>query len=227
MKKTFFAFLCLFVSLSAKTLSDINKSCDHSPDGIIQHQVEAKELFRNFFENKGFKTGKIKIPELNVEIMLEENQFYKREENVLDVNERINEIRKQFGLSNPYNDYAQGYGWCGVLEAEYSREKAYGYIVLINKDLNDASKTYTGGHENGHFLWYIDKQEIIYRKFRNSYMVKSKIHTEADFANLCGWVAMKIAGYDLDECFIISVENPEAESRLILLRNLVKNYLLD
>lgn len=227
LKKTLLAFLCLSVSLSGRTLFKINEFCDYSTDIIIQDNVEAKKLFRNYFESKGFKTGEIKIPELNVEVMLEDNQFYKREENVMDVYERINEIRKQFGLPTPYSNYAKGYGWCGVLEAESSIEKAYGYIVLVNKNLNDASMTYTRGHENGHFLWYIGKQEIIYRKFKNSHTVKSQIHTEGDFANLCGWVAMKIADYNLNECFIINIENPEAETRLIRLRNLVRDYLLD
>jgi hypothetical protein len=158
--------------------------------------------------------------------MLEENQFYKREEDVMDVYERINEIRKEFGLPTPYHDYAQGYGWCGVLEAQCSREKAYGYIVLINKNLNNASMIYTKAHENGHFLWYIGKQEIIYQKFKNPHFVKSKVHTNEDFGNLCGWIALKIANYNLTECFIMNTENPETEILLARLRNLVENYLL-
>jgi hypothetical protein len=221
------AFLFLYISFSGRTLSKINEFCDTSAGINIQDKVEAKKLFKDYFESKGFRTGKIKIPELNVEVMLKENQFYKREEDIIDVYERINEIRKQFGLPTPYHDYAQGYGWCGVLEAMCSKEKAYGYIVLINKNLNDASMTYTRAHENGHFLWYIGKQEIIYKKFKNSYFVKSRIHSNEDFGNLCGWVALKIAGYNLNECFIINIENPEAEMKLARLRNLVRNYLLD
>ena len=209
------------------TLSKINEFCHYSTDIIIQDKVEAKKLFKYYFESKGFKTGIIKIPELNVEVMLEENQFYKREEDVTDVYERINKIRKQFGLPTPYHDYAKGYGWCGMLEANCSREKAYGYIVLINKNLNDASMIYTSAHENGHFLWYIGKQEMIYQKFKNPYFVKSKIHTNEDFGDLCGWVALRIAGYNLNECFIINIEDPEAEIRLARLRDLVKNYLRD
>jgi hypothetical protein len=209
------------------TFSKINEFCNYSPNTSIQDKVDAKKLIKYYFESKGFKTGKITIPELNVEVMLEENQFYKKEEDVTDVYERINKIRKEFGLPTPYRDYAKGYGWCGVLEAECSREKAYGYIVLINKNLNDASMIYTRAHENGHFLWFIGKQETIYEKFKNSYFVKSKIHGNEDFGNLCGWVALRIAGYNLNECFIINIKDSEAEIRLTRLRNLVKNYLLD
>lgn len=225
--RTFLAFLCLSLSFSGSTLSKANEFCNNSKDIIIQNKAEAKKLFKYYFESKGFQTGRIKIPELNVEVMLEENQFYKREEDVLDVYERINEIRKQFGLPTPYHNYAKGYGWCGELEAQCSREKAYGYIVLINKNLNNASMIYTRAHENGHFLWYIDKQEIIYQKFKNPHFVKSKIHTNEDFGNLCGWIALKIANYDLNECFIMNTENPETEIRIARLRNLVENYLLD
>jgi hypothetical protein len=225
--KILLAFCFLFVTLSGERLSNINRFCDNPANIIIQDKGEAKKLFKYYFESKGFKSGKIKIPELNVEVMLEENQFYKKEEDVVDVYERINDIRKQFGLPTPYHDYARGYGWCGVLEAKCSKEKAYGYIVLINKNLNDASMTYTRAHENGHFLWYIGKQKIIYQKFKKPDFIKSNIHTEEDFGNLCGWVALKIAAYNLDECFIINTENPEAENSLIRLRNLVRNYLLD
>lgn len=221
------AFLCLSASFSGSILPEANEWRDYSTDIIIQDKVEAKKLFKYYFESKGFKTGKIKIPELNVEVMLEENQFYKREEYIMDVYERINEIREQFGLLTPYDDYAQGYGWCGELEAQCSREKAYGYIVLIDKNLNNASMIYTKAHENGHFLWYIDKQEIIYQKFKNPHLVKSKIHTNEDFGDLCGWIALKIANYNLNECFIMNTENPETETRLARLRNLVENYLRD
>lgn len=219
-------FLFLYLAFSGKALSKIDESCYYSPD-MIQDKAEAQKLFKTYFESKGFKTGKIQIPELKVEVMLEENQFFKKEENITDVYERINEIRKEFGLPTPYHDYAQGYGWCGVLEANCSREKAYGYIVLIDKNLNDASMIYTRAHENGHFLWYIGKQEIIYQKFKNPDFIKSQIHTEEDFGNLCGWIALRLAGYNLDECFIINTENPHTEIRLVRLRNLVRNYLLD
>jgi len=225
--RTLLAFLFLYINFPGKTLSKTNDSYYYSKDIIIQDdKAEEKSVFKYYFESKGFKTGKIKIPELNLEVMLKENQFYKRENNVTDVYERINEIREQFGLPTPYQDYVHGYGWSGVFEAKCSKEKAYGYIVLINKNLNKASMVYTKAHENGHFLWYIGKQEIIYQKFKKADLVKSKIHTDEDFGNLCGWIALKIAGYNLDECFIINMENPEEEINLIRLRNLVRNYFL-
>jgi len=218
-------FLCVIFPI--KTLSRIVESCEHSFDISSQEKVDSKRLIKFYFESKGFKTGIIKIPELSVEIRLNDNQFYKLEENVIDVYERINVIRSQFGLAVPYNEHVKGYGWCGVFEAECSQEKAYGYVILVDKNLNDASMIYTRAHENGHFLKYIDKQEIIYQKFKNSNRIKNKIRTDEDFSDLCGWIALKKAGYDLNDCFVINIENPKEETRLARLRNLVRNYLLD
>jgi len=199
----------------------------HPVDTYGQEKVAPIKILENYFFSKGFITGKIKIPELAVEVVLEENQFYKKENNVVDVFERINEIRRQFGLPVPYPDYALGYGWCGVLNAECSRKKAFGYIILIKENLNDASRIYTTAHENGHFLWYIGKQELIYKKFKKPDFVKSHINTNGDFAVLCGWVGMKMAAYYLNDCFIINSKNPELEKKIERIKNIVRDYLQD
>ena len=219
--------LCLQVSLSGGIPSRIPKSCSHSADACIQAKVAPEKLLESYFVSKGFSTGNIKIPELDVELTLKKNQFYKKEEKVTDVFKRINEIRSQFGLSIPYPDYADGYGWCGVLYAECSGKKGFGYIVLVKKDLNEASKIYTSGHEYGHFLWYIGKKELIYQKFKKSDFVKSHVQKNEDFALLCGWMAMKKAGYVLDDCIIINSNNPEKEKKSDRMKNVVRDYLRD
>lgn len=219
--------LCLKPGLIAGIPSPLSESYNHSADNYTQAKSAPTKILGDYFVSKGFITGKIKIPELAVEVLLEENQFYKKEKNVVDVYERINEIRKQFGLPVPYSDYSRGYGWCGVLNAECIGEKAFGYIVLVKENLNAASNIYTNAHENGHFLWYIGKQELIYKKFRKPDLVRSHIHTNGDFAVLCGWVAMKMAAYHLEDCFIINSENPELEKKIERIKNLARNYLLD
>ncbi len=226
-KKTFAAVLFLYLSFIGSPLSRINGYCGGFISNIAQNEADAEKSLKYYFESKGFKTGTIKIPELNVEVALEKNQFYKKEEDIIDVNERINELRNQFGLPAPYHDYVEGYGWCGRLEAAYSGKKAYGYLILISKNLNDSSRIYTQAHENGHFLWYIGQQELIYQKFKDPSLVKSQIQNEEDFVNLCGWIALKMAGYKLNDCFIINIENPAEEARLVRLRDLVKKYLMD
>ncbi|HHF51848.1 MAG TPA: hypothetical protein ENL46_04085, partial [Candidatus Aminicenantes bacterium] len=177
-----------------------------SARGDLQNKVSAREMFNTYFTQKGFVTGKIGIPELKTEVVLKENRFFRKEENVEDVCERITEIREEFGLPNPDSECVLGYGWCGFLHADYGEEKAYGYIVLIKKGLNDVSRVYTVGHECGHFLWYINQQEMIYQKFKDPDLVRAQISSNCDFAVLCGWAAVEIAGYNLSDCIIIDVE---------------------
>ena len=187
--------------------------------------TEPIKILKNYFEKKGFKTGKIEILELDVEVVLKENQFYKKEGYLADVYARINEIRREFGLSVPYPDFARGYGWCGVLYAEHAGKKAYGYVVLVKENLNDASRIYTHAHENGHFLWYIGEQEKIYQKFRQPDYVKLLIQTNSHFAELCGWIGLKLAGYNLDNCSIQYRKNSKKEKDVEQIKNLLRNYL--
>jgi len=196
----------------------------HTIDSHIQ-EFAPKKIMENYFTSKGFITENLKIPELGVEVALKKNQFYKKEENVVDVLERINEIRREFRLLIPLPDIIDPSGWCGEITAKCAEEKAFGYIILIKGNLNDSSKIYTAGHENGHFLWYIGKQELIYQKFKNSDIVKSNINGDCPFAILCGWIAMKKAGYYLNDCLIINSKNPEAEEKSDFIKNLVRDYL--
>ncbi len=196
-----------------------------SARGDLQNKVSAREMFNTYFTQKGFVTGKIGIPELKTEVVLKENRFFRKEENVEDVCERITEIREEFGLPNPDSECVLGYGWCGFLHADYGEEKAYGYIVLIKKGLNDVSRVYTVGHECGHFLWYINQQEMIYQKFKDPDLVRAQISSNCDFAVLCGWAAVEIAGYNLSDCIIIDVENPEKQERADYLKKLVREHL--
>ena len=219
--------LCLQGALAGRAYLHLPEFYGHSPEVYLQAKVTPEKILENYFTSKGFITGKIRIPELDIEVTLQKNQFYKREEQVAEVFERINEVKSQFGLPITYHDYVKGYGWCGVVYAECSGKKAFGYIVLIKENLNDANKTYTSAHENGHFLWYIGKQEIIYQKFKNPDFVESRIHENRDFAILCGWIAMKKAGYDLNDCVYINIKNPDIEKNLDRIKSLVINHHQD
>jgi hypothetical protein len=219
--------LCLQFNLVGG-ISFLSPECYvHSIDTFIQAKVSLKKILENYFTSKGFITGNIKIPELGVEIPLKKNQFYKKEEDVLDILKRINEIRSEFRLLIPVPDIIDPCGWCGEIVAKCSEEKAVGYIVLIKGNLNDASKICTTGHENGHFLWYIGKQELIYQKFKSPDLIKSRINDDSPFAILCGWIAMKKAGYYLNDCLIINSKNPETEKKSDFIKNLVRDYLKD
>lgn len=226
--KSFLVFL-LFIQSHLIGLWPSSASVFSGPVKHIsgQDKIDPSKILKSYFTNKGYITGTIKIPELGILVKLRENQFYKKEENVKDVYARINEIRNQFGLSAPHSDASRGNGWCGVLYAECCEQKAFAYVVLIKEKLNDASRIYTLAHENGHFLWYIDNQEKIYRKFTDPELVKSGTQTNGDFAVLCGWAAMKTAGYSLKECFILNIRDKVQEKNIERIKNLVDQYFHD
>jgi hypothetical protein len=226
LRRLLIGLFCFLTSLSIASAYKSGEShMSHFNTGI-QDRVSSEAMFHNYFVDKGFMNGKIKIPELAVEVNLGKNQFFKKEEKVADLCVRIKEIRKQFGLSNHDSDCVQGYGWCGFLQAECQGEEAYGYVILIKKDLNEVSRIYTIGHENGHFLWYSGNQKIIYQRFKNSDFIQKQIHTDCEFAVLCGWIAVKTAEYNLNDCLMINVKDPETERKSDFLKNLVRDYLL-
>ncbi|MGD9345692.1 MAG: hypothetical protein PVH84_07505 [Candidatus Aminicenantes bacterium] len=193
-------------------------------DNYVQSTIDPCKILKSFFTDRGYKTGAIEIPELGVLVELKKNQFYRKEDNVQDIYQRINEIRSQFGLQGPHLDDSNGNGWCGVLSANCSEQIAYAYIVLVKKDLNDASGIYTTAHENGHFLWYTNTQELIYEKSTNPEFVKSCVQTNGDFAVLCGWIALKMEDYSLEECIIINSKDKEQEKKVEQIKNLVIKY---
>ena len=53
---------------------------------------------KQYFKTKGFRSGNITIPELQLDIQLEDHQFFKKEEEIEDIYDRLTEIRKEFGL---------------------------------------------------------------------------------------------------------------------------------
>jgi hypothetical protein len=116
---------------------------------------------KQYFKTKGFRSGNIAIPELQLDIQLEDHQFFQKEEEIEDIFDRLTEIRKEFGLDAPETQKLRSTGFCGVLKAECRGKKAQAYFILIKHNLNPESRIYTLGHEYGHFLWYLGQQELI------------------------------------------------------------------
>ncbi len=193
-------------------------------DNHVQSTIDPCKILKSYFTDRGYETGTIIIPELGVLVELKKNQFYRKEDSVQDVYHRINEIRSQFGLQGPHMDDSNGNGWCGVLSANCCEQKAFAYIVLVKKDLNDASRIYTTAHEHGHFLWYTDTQELIYKKSTDPEFVKSCIQTDGDFAVLCGWIALRREDYSLEDCIIINSNDKEQGGKIEQIKNLVIKY---
>jgi len=176
------------------------------------YSIEPLEVLQQFFYSKGFSGGDITLPHLGITVKLKKNQFYILEENVTDIPRRIDEIREIFGFKGPLPEPARCCGWCGVVSVEYKGQEGYGYVVLVKKKINDFTHVYTHAHENGHFLWYIGKQDIIYQMFNNPDSICSQISNNDEFAELCGWLAAKRAGFDLRKCTIQNLQNQERRS---------------
>jgi len=190
----------------------------------VQERMDPFRTMREFFLEKGFRTGEVALPELNLRISLARNRFFRREDEVDDVYARINEIRRLFGMRTPYADAAAGSGWCGVLSAEFDGREAFAYVVLVKRGLNESSRIYTAGHESGHFLWYIDETKGIFERSRKPEFVISRIRTNDDFAVMCGWIALKAAGYSLKDCMIIQNRDRKKENDIEKIRSLVDEY---
>lgn len=189
-----------------------------------QETVSASQVLKQYFKTKGFRSGKITIPELRLDIQLEDHQFFKKEEEIKDIYDRLTEIRKEFGLGALETQKVRSTGFCGVLRAECSGKDAQAYFILIKRDLNPESRIYTLGHEYGHFLWYLGQQELIYSQFNEPEMIRSIINSNKEFAILCSWVALKIAGISLSHSVIKFSPNRETREQSSQIKELVDLY---
>lgn len=178
-----------------------------------------------FFRARGFHSGVISIPGLDIDIGIPSRCYYRLETAVEDIDLRLNEIRALFGLPRAGDEAGGAVGWCGAVRAEYGGVRADGYIILIRKQLNAISHLYTLGHEHGHFLWRINLSGLIYRKFDNPVSIAGQIKNDDEFADLCGWIALAHAGYHLESCVFEQFSGYELKSMRHRLR-LVRDHLV-
>jgi len=189
-----------------------------------QGKVSAYQVLKQYFKTKGFRSGNITIPELQLDIHLEDHQLFKKEEEIEDIYDRLTEIRKEFGLDAPETQKVRSTGFCGVLKAECSGKDAQVYFILIKQNLNPESRIYTLGHEYGHFLWYLGQQELIYSRFNEPEMIRSTINSNKEFAILCSWTALKIVGVSLSNSVIKFSPDRETRERSSQIKELVNLY---
>jgi hypothetical protein len=188
---------------------------------VNQEEISTYQILQQYFKDRGFRSGNIKIPELQINIQLADHQFFKKEEEIEDIYDRLTEIRKEFRLEAPETQKVRSTGFCGVLRAECSGKDAQAYFILIKRDLNPESRIYTLGHEYGHFLWYLGQQELIYSRFNEPEMIKSTINSNKEFAILCSWTALKIAGVSLSRSVIKFSPDRETRERSAQIKELV------
>lgn len=188
---------------------------------VNQEEISTYQILQQYFKDRGFRSGNIKIPELQINIQLADHQFFKMEMDIPNVYERVVEIRKEFGLSAHDTAKIRSQGFCGVLKAECRGKKAQAYFILIKHNLNPESRVHTLGHEYGHLLWYLGHQELIYSQFRQPEMIKSTTNSNKEFAILCGWTALKITGISLSRSVIKFSPDRETRERSAQIKELV------
>ncbi len=165
---------------------------------------------------EGFSGGKVTIPELDIEVMLRPNEFYKKEV-VPNVFARKKEIIGYLEGDTSRLEYVGEDGAHIKLEGNFFGKRGLGHLVLINERLDEINKIHVSGHENGHFLCDSNNQELIYQKYKeNRDLITENVHNDEDFAILCGFTALKLANYNLDTLKIQSkiLSEPEGTYRL-------------
>jgi hypothetical protein len=151
-----------------------------------------------------FRSGVVGLPELGVSVELEPHQFYNREE-VEDICDRVRELklgRVRSGHAyniepKPRECPLEAKGLVVTLRPSFSPEKTKGYITLVRKGLDRIDNTITAAQQDGRVLWMAEKEAAVYQQFKDPYCMRPYVHTEDDFANLCGFIALSNADYDV------------------------------
>ena len=149
---------------------------------------------RRLYEDTSFETGNIEIPALGISVDLLDNQFYKQEI-VPDVVARENEISIEYG-GIPYleaDETINQLGFSGVLTQTIDNSEYIGYYQLIKAGQDPVNLLLNIAHENGHFLFNTDNQDLIYRQLG----VENQTHDTEEFAILCQWFGIHRQGYDI------------------------------
>ncbi len=168
-----------------------------------------------------FRGGAVSIPELDVNILLPENDFY-RVEYVADVSKRALDIVSQNAIISSGGPYKNIYGmYLGIATGSPG---SIGHYLLVDDDLNTETDINIRCHENGHFIWDLNQQNLIYQKFKRSSYVESQVHDTEDFAILCGWVGLRLAGYDLAKARGYA-HHKNVREKLLIQKRLAMEYL--
>ena len=145
-------------------------------------------------KDTSFETGNIEIPALGISVDLLDNQFY-RQEIVPDVVARENEITIEYGgiPCLEADETINLLGYSGVITQTLDNSEYSGYYQLIKAGQDPVNLLINIAHENGHFLFNTNNQDLIYRKLS----VENQTHDTEEFAILCQWFGLHRQGYDI------------------------------
>ena len=114
-----------------------------------------------------------------------------------DVEESSRSIYKQYGANYPPETKTESESRCIGTYLRFKSEeiKLDDYFILIDEKLDLAQKINSLCHQYGHLIWDLDQQDSIYRKLEDSELIRSKVNNGDDFAILCGYLGLRMAGY--------------------------------
>lgn len=185
-------------------------------DGLFR-RIELGKYFGNlvkkrrkqterFIKKENFRTGLIELPELGLSVNLGPNQFY-RLEVATDLFEREEEIYDCYMQRHAIVYHASRSrlnGLCIPLRDFQLGANCRANIILVKANLNEPTKTYVTGHENGHFLFNMGLKNQFYQHYSVSERIQDQIKDTEDFAMFCGNIAMANAKHNLSEIRSVS-----------------------
>ncbi len=185
-------------------------------------QFEIEEAIR--YER--FRTGKISLPSLNTKILLQPNQFYKIEY-VEDMAKAMHELFLKYGGDRVILHPKKGHEPVGICLSTcldtFGKERSL-HLILIEKDLNDITRIYVHAHEHGHLIYRLGYSELIYQQCRSPDDLKAKIINDEEFANMCGYIALKRKGHNLRHMTYYVIKKEQAK-RMKRIAQLIHKYV--
>jgi hypothetical protein len=165
-----------------------------------------KEEIRRFIKKENFRTGRIHLKELNFDLNLLPNQFYRLEtvDNIFDREQEIIDDYSQRDVQITHTSYSRINGLCIPLNNLNLDGRCRANIVLIKEGLSEPTRTYVTGHENGHFVYNMGLKNEFYRVYGVPPYIQEQITDTEDFAMFCGNIAMANAGYLLSKIKSVS-----------------------
>lgn len=150
-------------------------------------------------ENK-FKAGKIILPGINVEVNLRDNQFYRNDGLVKDIDthgkDALGELEK-LGSKTKYNNNHTKGGHCMI----YNDNKGDQYVIMAVKEINNIINIFNTGHESTHAICALGQKEKLTEALkRKGFKINpfKKYKCKEEQAHLGGLFALYLQDEDVE-----------------------------
>jgi len=164
------------------------------------------------------------LPEIDISVLLNQKDDYSLEY-VADIEARHTAIYNEHGFDYTQKDKGARLGKVIGRYMRLGLGDSIKHFILIDRNLKPSKIVDTICHEYGHFIWAISQQDLIYNKLNNPDLVKSKIKDTHDFAFLCGYLGLSMAGHDLNNFKYDVVDKNQIDKRELQKQSVLEHYL--